>query len=32
MSLNAVLEHLLALERAGLVRRSLVGREHLPYE
>jgi DNA-binding transcriptional ArsR family regulator len=28
VSLNAVSKHLKALERAGLVRRSVVGREH----
>lgn len=29
MSLNAVSKHLMALERAGLVRRSIAGREHM---
>jgi DNA-binding transcriptional ArsR family regulator len=28
MSLNAVSKHLMALERAGLIRREIVGREH----
>jgi len=28
MSLNAVSKHIKALERAGLVRRTVVGREH----
>jgi len=28
LSLNAVSKHVLALERAGLVRRTVVGREH----
>jgi DNA-binding transcriptional ArsR family regulator len=28
MSLNAVSKHVMVLERAGLVRREVVGREH----